>query len=148
MTELCFLVSVENYLAALLVWKNRTCRDKVMCCLDLKNLSFLLVPNKNLCILYALISLAEVIFKVCFALSFLEITFHFFFLNLSNINPSIFIRAESGYTKNIILQELIMFSFDCNGIEACNFLNSAFLVVLEFFRDGLNFIRGVNILDR
>lgn len=147
MTELSLLVSVENNLATLLVWKNRTCRNKVMSCLNFENLPLFLIPNKNLCVLYPLISLAEVVFKVGFALSFLKITFQFFLFNLSHINPPILIRAEPGDTKNIILQKLIMFSFDCNGIKTCNFLDSAFLVVLKFLWNGLYFIGNVNILN-
>ena len=47
-----------------------------------------------------------------FALTLYKVALNFVFFDLSNVDPSIFIITESWDSKDIILEDFIVFSFD------------------------------------
>ena len=145
--KLTLFVSMENYLVSLVIWKYRACWNQLFWCLYSEHLFFPLVPHKNLRILYPLICLSKIILKMSFALTLHKITLCFLFFNLCNVNPSVFIITELWNSKNIILENFIVFSLNRNGIKAVVLLNSTFLIVSKFFAEGLEFGTNLDLID-
>lgn len=103
MSKLTFFISVEDYFTSFFVDKTWTSRNKIIFCLNSKNLSFLFIPYKYFGQFDIIISLTKIILIYFFSLTFIKIAFCFFFFYLSNIYPSILILTKFCFTKNIIL---------------------------------------------
>ena len=129
MAELRFLICVENYLRALLVWEHWACWDQLMRCLYLQYLSFCLVPYKYLNVFDALICLAKIILEMSIALTLIEIAFGFLLLNFGNINPPIFVITLLSNTKHIILKHFIMLTLTWHSLKRWWLFYPSFLII-------------------
>lgn len=148
MPELRLFVPVEYYFGTLFVRKNRAGRNQIFCSLDPKYLSFLLVPDENLRVLYSLVSLSKIVLKMSFPLALHKVTFPLLLFDLGHIHPPVLIRAEPRDSKDIILEDLVMLTLNTDRVEPCTLLNPAFFIVLELFRDRLQLVSGINLIDR
>ncbi len=147
MTEFWLFVSMENYFIPFVVWKTRTCWNQIFRCLNFKHLLFHLIPYENLCVFHTFISLSKIILEMSLTLSFCKVAFSFLFFDLSHINPSVLVVAKPWHSKNIILENFIVFSFYWNWIKTSAFLNSALFIIFKSFWDGFELGSNLNLIN-
>jgi hypothetical protein len=129
MSEFGLFVCMEHYFVARRITEGRTGWNQATVCFNAVYLPLLFIPDEDLGIPDFIVCLAEVMLVNLFALSFQKVTFRFLLLDLSHINPSILVLAQSSLTKYIILKNLLVLLRYHYGVKSPHLLDSALLVI-------------------